>query len=76
MIYLDNAATTLIKPAAVGKSVADVINSQAYGNPSRGAHTAALNAFKIVYQTRQLVQQLFNLRDSALVSFTNNATTA
>ena len=76
MIYLDNAATTLIKPAAVGQSVADVINSQAYGNPSRGAHTAALNAFKIVYQTRQLVQQLFHLRDSALVAFTNNATTA
>lgn len=76
MIYLDNAATTLTKPKAVGKAVFDVIDSQIYGNPSRGAHQSAINAYEVVFKARQKIQQLFNVPSESLVSFTTNATEA
>lgn len=76
MIYLDNAATSLIKPKLVAKNVFDVINDQAYGNPTRGSHEVSVNAFRKVYECRQEIQKLFNLSDASLLSFTNNATEA
>ncbi|WP_125982249.1 aminotransferase class V-fold PLP-dependent enzyme [Loigolactobacillus iwatensis] len=76
MIYLDNAATTLVKPKSVGKAVFDVIDRQIYGNPSRGAHQSAINAYEVVFKARQKIQQLFNVPSESLVSFTTNATEA
>ena len=76
MIYLDNGATTVQKPLSVAKAVFNVLSSEEYGNPSRGAYPIAVNANEVVYQTRQKVARLFNVPDSSLVVFTKNVTEA
>lgn len=76
MIYLDNGATTISKPQSVAQAVYQVLSSGKYGNPSRGAYTAAVNASELVYATRQKVARLFNVPSSSLVVFTKNVTEA
>ncbi|BDR57604.1 aminotransferase class V-fold PLP-dependent enzyme [Xylocopilactobacillus apicola] len=76
MIYLDNAATTLIKPSIVGKKVFEIISSAKFGNPARGSSNASVNALDEVFKTRKLIRKLFNLADPSLTAFTNNATEA
>ena len=44
MIYFDNSATTLRKPAEVAEAVRDAILTM--GNASRGAHDAALSGMR------------------------------
>ena len=51
MIYLDNAATTLHKPEAVKKAVAEAFDIM--GNAGRGASAPALDASRIIYGTRE-----------------------
>ena len=67
MIYLDNGATTIFKPQSVAQAVYRVLSSGEYGNPSRGAYHAAVNASEIVYETRQKVARLFNVPSNSLV---------
>ncbi|MCH5384269.1 cysteine desulfurase [Limosilactobacillus reuteri] len=76
MIYLDNGATTISKPQSVAQAVYQVLSSGKYGNPSRGAYNAAVNASELVYATRQKVARLFNVPSSSLVVFTKNVTEA
>ncbi len=76
MIYLDNGATTIFKPQSVAQAVYRVLSSGEYGNPSRGAYHAAVNASEIVYETRQKVARLFNVPSNSLVVFTKNVTEA
>lgn len=76
MIYLDNGATTISKPQSVARAVYRVLSSGKYGNPSRGAYIAAVNASELVYATRQKVARLFNVPSSSLVVFTKNVTEA
>jgi len=71
MIYLDNAATTLIKPDGVKKAILHAINS------SRGAHKPALDALRVLMETRIALASLFGLSDDPMrVVFTPNATVA
>ncbi len=73
MIYLDNAATTYPKPSSVYKSVMKAMRE--YGaNPGRGSHAMAIKGAKIIYETRELLAELFNLHDPMKVIFTFNAT--
>ena len=73
MIYLDNAATTFPKPTAVYQNVMDAMKN--YGaNPGRGSHAMAIKGAKVIYETRELLAQLFNLDDPLRVIFTFNAT--
>ncbi|HHZ02427.1 MAG TPA: aminotransferase class V-fold PLP-dependent enzyme [Tissierellia bacterium] len=73
MIYLDNAATTFPKPKSVYKSVMEAMTK--YGaNPGRGSHAMAIKGATIIYETRELLAQLFNLDDPMKVIFTFNAT--
>ena len=75
MIYLDNAATTLIKPDCVKKAVLHAMDS--FGNASRGAHTPALDALRVLLETRIALASLFGLSEDPLrVVFTPNATVA
>lgn len=73
MIYLDNAATTLIKPKRVADLVAAGISSGEYGNPGRGSHRTALNALEQLYETREAVAKLFNISNAGNVALTQNA---
>lgn len=75
MIYLDNAATTAIKPPGVAQAVYDAINSQ-MGNASRGTHNGALKADNILFSTREKLATMFNAPDPSNIVFTLNVTEA
>lgn len=73
MIYLDNAATTYPKPKSVYQNVMSAMTE--YGaNPGRGSHAMAIEGARVIYETRELMAQLFNLDDPMKVIFTFNAT--
>lgn len=73
MIYLDNAATSFPKPTAVYQNVMKAMKK--YGaNPGRGSHAMAIEGAKIIYETRELLAELFNLDDPLNVILTFNAT--
>ncbi len=73
MIYLDNAATSFPKPKTVYQNVTKAMTK--YGaNPGRGSHAMAIEGAKVIYETRELLAQLFNLDDPMKVIFTFNAT--
>lgn len=74
MIYLDNAATSFIKPPRVYRAVQQAMLSAS--NPGRGAHQSAMKAAEIVYDCREAAASLFHLDDPANVVFTSNATHA
>lgn len=74
LIYLDNAATTMKKPECVVQAVTEALTS--VGNSGRGVHGAALDASRIVYETRCLVAELFGAKDASQVAFTMNSTEA
>lgn len=74
MIYLDNAATTLVKPRAVGEAVRRALVSAA--GYARGGYEAASRAGNLVYDCREQAAALFGLSDPARMIFTLNATHA
>ncbi len=74
MIYLDNAATTLIKPQCVIDAVVNAMSSM--GNAARGAHENALGAARLIYETRCKAAALFGCPRPDHVIFTCNATEA
>lgn len=74
MIYLDNAATTFVKPRSVERAVLRAM--QTCGNPGRSGHRAAMHAARVVYSCRETVAELFGLDEPTQVIFTQNATHA
>lgn len=74
MIYLDNAATTAIKPATVADAVYQALTRGMIGNPARGAHDAAVTAFREIYRFREIAALLFGVKEPLHVAFTQNAT--
>lgn len=73
MIYLDNAATTYPKPKVVYQSIMDCMTKYC-ANPGRSSHEMAIEGAKKIYETRELVADLFNFDDPLRVIFTSNAT--
>lgn len=74
MIYLDNAATTLIKPPCVAAAVVTALNS--LGNSGRGAHEKSLDASRMIFDTREQLARLFHCGRADHVCFTANSTEA
>ena len=74
MIYLDNAATTLQKPQCVIDAVVQAMTTM--GNASRGAHSSALTASRMVYDARCKIANLFGCKLPENVVFTCNSTEA
>ena len=72
MIYLDSAATTLQKPAAVAAASARAINNLA--SPGRGGHRPAMAAAETAFACREAAARLFHVDDPERVVFTFNAT--
>jgi len=75
MVYLDNAATTWPKPETVYQAVVECIKDKG-ANPGRGSHQMAMEAGRVIYETRELLAKLFNVRDPARIVLTCNATEA
>lgn len=74
MIYLDNAATTLVKPDLVKERLIE--NFDKIGNPSRGFNKISLDTGRMVLDTRIKLARLFNIKDPRRIAFTANATEA
>ena len=72
MIYLDNAATTRIKPKVVVEVVAEALTT--LGNAERGTHSASLGASRTVFSTRMKLAKFFNAEGPSNIVFTMNAT--
>ncbi|MGD0152775.1 MAG: aminotransferase class V-fold PLP-dependent enzyme [Thermacetogeniaceae bacterium] len=75
MIYLDNAATTWPKPPGVEKAIVETLREKG-ANPGRGSHQLSLAAGRVVYHTRGLLAELFNVHDPSRIVFTLNCTEA
>lgn len=73
MYYFDNAATSYPKPDEVYGVLIEVMKNKG-GNPGRGSHVMALEAFRAVYETRVKLAELFNVKDPLRIAFTQNAT--
>lgn len=72
--YLDNAATTWPKPEVVYTSM-DQLFRQFGVNPGRAGHEMAVEAERIIVETRRLLAGFFNFSgDPNRVVFTQNAT--
>ena len=74
MIYLDSAATTLQKPAAVPAAVAEAIRTMT--TPGRGDYPAARQAADRMLRCRTEAAQLFDVPEPDNVILTLNATHA
>lgn len=72
MIYFDNAATTMRKPEGVVRAVTEALCS--LGNPGRGGHDAALDASRIIFETRMKLARLFHAESPSAIAFTANST--
>ncbi|KNY25402.1 aminotransferase class V-fold PLP-dependent enzyme [Pseudobacteroides cellulosolvens] len=75
MIYLDNAATSFVKPDAVYEEMMKCMKE--YGaNPGRGGHSLSIKASMEVMRVREIIGMLFNIKDPMRICFTKNATEA
>ncbi len=74
MIYLDNAATTLHKPPEVAEAVLQAMMHM--GNSGRGSHEEALTASRRIYETREILAEMFHCPQAQNVVFTLNSTEA
>lgn len=72
MIYLDNAATTYRKPDQVIEAVVAAMKHM--GNAGRGAHEGALDASRMIFETRERLADLFGLGMPEQIAFTANST--
>lgn len=72
-IYLDNSATSWPKPPQVADAITRFL-TDCGASPGRSGHRMAISAAREVFETRELVAQLFNVPCSDRVIFTSNAT--
>lgn len=72
-IYLDNAATSFPKPKEVSESVYDFMVNNGTSS-GRGSYKKAMESDYIVYDTRKLIGELFNFKDTKKIIFTSNIT--
>lgn len=74
MIYLDSAATSFLKPKSVKYAMVDAVENMS--SPGRGAYLPAMRAAEKVYDCREKIAKLFNVKNPENVVLTFNATHA
>jgi len=72
VIYLDQAATSYPKPAAVIEAVCSALATA--GNSGRGVHGMSLAASRLIYQARWELAEFFGASDPSQIAFSANAT--
>lgn len=72
-VYLDNSATSYPKAPGVGDAIANYINENG-ASINRGAYSSAYEIENTVFETRELLAQLFNYNVPENVIFTKNIT--
>ena len=75
MIYLDNPATSMKKPACVLSAMAR--NTQNYSvNAGRGGHRASMMGASGIAETQETLADFFGIENPERIAFTQNATYA
>lgn len=74
-LYLDNAATSFPKPEAVYRAVEQTMR-EIGASPGRGGYQLAVEASRLVFETRSALADLFAIEDASRIAFTANATEA
>jgi len=72
-IYFDNAATSYPKPESVYETVYKFMKDVG-ASSGRGAYRKALEADRMIYETRRKIANLFGVKDVSRIIFTANAT--
>jgi len=72
-IYLDNGATSFPKPKCVGEAILNYIDNLGT-SVNRGAYETAYSVANTVFETRELICDLFNFDQPENVIFTKNIT--
>lgn len=73
MLYFDNAATSYPKPDIVYRETMDAMMN--YGaNPGRSGHKIALKASRGIFDTRERISRLFNIKNPMNLILTFNCT--
>ncbi len=73
--YFDNAASSWPKPP----SVAEIMKSmmvECTANPGRGGHKMAVQASRVMFDTRKKLAKLFSIKNPNDIAFTQNTTMA
>lgn len=74
MIYLDNAATTLVKPESVYRAMYQAARTMS--SPGRGGYASSTKAEGVLLRCREEASRLFDVGSPEQVVFTFNATHA
>ena len=75
VIYFDNAATSFPKPPQVVEAITHFL-LHVGANPGRSGHRLSVEAGRIVYEAREALARLFNVRDPLRIVFGHNVTEA
>jgi len=74
-LYLDNAATSFPKPKTMIAAMTSY--QQTIGaSPGRSGHSRAIDAGRILYETRDVLARLFQIDDPLRIALTKNSTEA
>ena len=74
-IYLDQASTSFPKVPGVAQAMMDYLTMNGV-NVNRGCYSSAYSAEEVIYETRQLLAELFHFSKCKNVIFTPNVTTS
>ena len=74
-IYLDQASTSFPKAPGVAQAMVDYQTMNGV-NVNRGCYSSAYSAEEVIYETRQLLAELFHFSKCQNVIFTPNVTTS
>lgn len=75
MIYLDNPATSMKKPACVLSAMAK--NTRDFSvNAGRGGHSASIKGATAIGETQETLAEFFGIKNPERIAFTQNATYA
>ena len=74
-IYLDQASTSFPKAPGVARAMVDYQTMNGV-NVNRGCYSSAYSAEEVIYETRQLLAELFHFSKCKNVIFTPNVTTS
>lgn len=74
-IYLDQASTSFPKAPGVAQAMMDYLTMNGV-NVNRGCYSSAYSAEEVIYETRQLLAELFHFSKCKNVIFTPNITTS
>ena len=74
-IYLDQASTSFPKAPGAAQAMMDYMTMNG-ANVNRGCYSSAYSAEEVIYETRQLLAELFHFSKCKNVIFTPNVTTS